>query len=124
MARNLSNKQKNTYLGLMAIMYILIVGVVYEIRVYDRWYLFIATLIWAVFVFFYQKSLGLKFNKEANYYLESIDKKYKYLFYVSTGLMGFSIIYSISTNPKFLIFVVIAACYQLYMTKKMLDYAY
>ena len=124
MARNLSNKQKNTYLGLMAIMYILIVGVVYEIRVYDRWYLFIATLVWAVIMFFYQKSLGLKFNKEANYYLESIDKKYKYLFYGSTGLMVFSIIYSISTNPKFLIFVVIAACYQLYMTKKMLDYAY
>lgn len=124
MARNLSNKQKNTYLGLMAIMYVLIVGVVYEIRVYDRWYLFIATLVWAVIMFFYQKSLGLKFNKEANYYLESIDKKYKYIFYGSTGFMGFSIIYSISTNPKFLIFVVIAACYQLYMTKKMLDYAY
>ncbi len=124
MARNLSNKQKNTYLGLMVIMYVLIVGVVYEMRVHDSWYLFVATLVWAVIVFFYQKSLGIKFNKEANYYLESIDKKYKYLFYGLTGLMGFSIIYSISTNPKFLMFVVIAACYQLYMTKKMLDYAY
>ena len=124
MARNLSNKQKNIYLALMAIMYILIVGAVYEIRAYDTWYLFVATLVWAVIVFFYQKSLEIKFNKEANHYLESIDKKYRFLFYASNGLIGSSIIYSISTNPKFIMFVIIATCYQLYMTKKMLDYVY
>lgn len=124
MARNLSNKQKNTYLGLMLIMYILMVGVVYEVRVYDTWYLFVATLVWSVIALFYQKSLGIKFNKEANYYLESIDKKYKYLFYGSFALIGLAISFSVSLSIKFLNLLVIAACYQLYMTKKMLDYAY
>lgn len=124
MARNLSNKQKNTYLGLMAIIYILIVGAIYEVRVRDTWYLFVATLVLAVIVLFYQKSLGIKFNKEANYYLESIDKKYKYLFYGSINLMCFSMIFAININSKFLILLVIAVCYQFYMTKKMLDYAY
>ena len=124
MARNLSIKQKNTYLTSLAIIYILLVAGVYQIRVYDSWYLFVVTLVSAVLVLFYQKYLGIKFNKEANYYLETIDKKYKYLFYASYVLMAFSIIYSISTSPKFLIFVAIAAFYQLYMTKKMLDYAY
>lgn len=124
MARNLSNKQKNTYLGLMLITYILMVGVVYEVRVKDSWYLFVATLVWAVIALFYQKSLGIKFNKEANYYLDSIEKKYKYLYYASDFIICFSIINSITTNLKFLMLVVIAACYKLYMTKKMLDYAY
>ena len=124
MARNLSIKQKNTYLALMAIMYILMVGVVFEIRVYDTWYLFVATLVWSVIALFYQKSLGIKFNKEANYYLESIDKKYKYLFYGSFALMGLAISFSVSLSTKFLVLFVIATSYQLYMTKKMLDYAY
>lgn len=124
MTRNLSIKQKNTYLGLMVIMYILMVGVVYEVRVYDTWYLFVATLVWAVIALFYQKSLGIKFNNEANYYLESIDKKYKYLFYGSFTLMGLAISFSVSLSTKFLVLFVIAVCYQLYMTKKMIDYAY
>lgn len=124
MARNLSIKQKNTYFGLVAIMYILMVGVVYEVRVKDSWYLFVATLVWSLIALFYQKSLGIKFNKEANYYLESIDKKYKYLFYGSFALMGLAISFSVSLSTKFLILLVIAASYQIYMTKKMLDYAY
>ena len=124
MARNLSIKQKNTYFGLVAIMYILMVGVVYEVRIYDTWYLFVATLVWSLIALFYQKSLGIKFNKEANYYLESIDKKYKYLFYGSFALMGLAISFSVSLSTKFLILLVIAASYQIYMTKKMLDYAY
>lgn len=124
MARNLSNKQKNTYLGLVTIMYILMVGVVYEVRVYDTWYLFVATLVWSVIALFYQKSLGIKFNNEASYYLESIDKKYKYLFYGSFPLTGLAISFSVSLSTKFLVLFVIAVCYQLYMTKKMIDYAY
>ena len=119
MARNLSNKQKNTYLGLVTIMYILMVGVVYEVRVYDTWYLFVATLVWSVIALFYQKSLGIKFNNEASYYLESIDKKYKYLFYGSFPLTGLAISFSASLSTKFLVLFVIAASYQLYMTKKM-----
>lgn len=124
MARNLSIKQKNTYLTSLAIIYILLLAGVYQIRVYDSWYLFVATLVWAVIVFFYQKSLEIKFNKEANYYLETIDKKYKNIYYLSGSLLIFSLTFAMNVNIKFLILTVIAQCYQLYMTKRMIDYAY
>lgn len=124
MARNLSIKQKNTYLTSLAIIYILLLAGVYQIRVYDSWYLFVATLVWAVIVFFYQKSLEIKFNKEANYYLETIDKKYKNIYYLSGSLLILSLTFAMNVNIKFLILTVIAQCYQLYMTKRMLDYAY
>lgn len=124
MARNLSIKQKNTYLISLAIIYILLVAGVYQIRVYDSWYLFVVTLVWAVLVLFYQKYLGIKFNREANYYLETIDKKYKNIYYLSGALLFFSLTFAMNVNIKFLILTVIAQCYQLYMTKRMIDYAY
>lgn len=100
------------------------IGGVYQIRVHETWYLFLTSLIWAVFVLFYQKYLGIKFNKEANYYLETIDRKYKNIYYLSGALLIFSLTLAMNINLKFLILTVIAECYQLYMTKKMLDYAY
>lgn len=124
MARNLSIKQKNTYLISLAIIYILLVAGVYQIRVYDSWYLFVVTLVWVVLVLFYQKYLGIKFNREANYYLETIDKKYKNIYYLYGALLFFSLTFAMNVNIKFLILTVIAQCYQLYMTKRMIDYAY
>ena len=124
MTKNISKKEKNTYIGLLGVVFILMAIAIYQIKVYDKWVIFWLSLAFAVLGLVYQKRIGIKFSNKTNAYLKSIDKKYKILFYLSYALMSFSIIFSISTNSNFIILFILTSCYQLYMVYKMVDYAY
>lgn len=124
MTNTISNKEKNTYIGFYAILWILLAGAVYELSVRQSLYLFIATIAWGIFALVYQKRIGIEFSNKTNAYLNIIDKKYKLLYFLSIPIMGFAITFSISTNLKFIYLLILTACYQVFMTYKMVHYAY
>lgn len=124
MTKNISSKEKNTYIGLLGVMFILMAIAIYQIKVYDKWVTIWLSLAFGVLGLVYQKRIGLKFSSKTNAYLEEIDKKYKVLHYICYALMPFSITFSINTNINFIILFILTSCYQLYMVYKMVDYAY
>lgn len=124
MTKNISKKEKNTYIGFYAIIWILLTGAVYELGTNQTIYLFIATAFWTLVTFIYQKRIGIEFSNKTNAYLESIDKKYKLLYFLTIPFMAFAIISSISINLSFIILLILTACYQVFMTYKMIHYAY
>ena len=124
MTNTISNKEKNIYLGFYAILWILITGAVYELGANQTIYLFIATAVWAILTLIYQKRIGIEFSNKTNAYLESIDKKYKLLYFLTIPFMAFAMIFSISINIKMIILLIIIACYQVFMAYKMVYYAY
>ncbi len=124
MTNTISNKEKNTYIGFYAILWILISGAVYELGANQTIYLFIATAVWAILTLIYQKRIGIEFSNKTNAYLESIDKKYKLLYFLTIPFMAFAMIFSMSINLNLIILLIIIACYQVFMTYKMVYYAY
>lgn len=124
MTKNISKKEKNTYIGFYAIIWILLTGAVYELSTNQTIYLFIATAVLAIVTLIYQKRIGIEFSNKTNAYLESIDKKYKLLYFLTIPFMGFAIISSISISLNFIFLLIIIACYQVFMTYKMIHYAY
>lgn len=124
MTKNISKKEKNTYIGFYAIIWILLTGAVYELGTNQTIYLFIAAAVWMIVTLIYQKRIGIEFSNKTNAYLESIDKKYKLLYFLTIPFMAFAIISSISINLNFIILLIIIACYQVFMTCKMINYAY
>ena len=124
MTNTISNKEKNTYIGFYAILWILITGAIYQLGANQTIYLFIASAVWAIVTLIYQKRIGIEFSNKTNAYLESIDKKYKLLYFLTIPFVAFAMIFSISTNLNFIILLIIIACYQVFMTYKMVYYAY
>lgn len=124
MTKNISKKEKNTYIGFYAIIWILLTRAVYELSTNQTIYLFIATAVLAIVTLIYQKRIGIEFSNKTNAYLESIDKKYKLLYFLTIPFMGFAIISSISISLNFIFLLIIIACYQVFMTYKMIHYAY
>ena len=124
MVDTISNKEKNIYLGFYAILWILITGAVYELGASQTIYLFIVAAVWAIVTLIYQKRIGIEFSNKTNAYLESIDKKYKLFYFLTIPFMAFAMIFSISINLNFIILLIIIACYQVFMTYKMIHYAY
>ena len=124
MTKNISKKEKNTYIGFYAIIWILLTRAVYELSTNQTVYLFIATAVLAIVTLIYQKRIGIEFSNKTNAYLESIDKKYKLLYFLTIPFMGFAIISSISISLNFIFLLIIIACYQVFMTYKMIHYAY
>ena len=124
MTKNISKKEKNTYIGFYAIIWILLTRAVYELSTNQTIYLFIATAVLAIVTLIYQKRIGIEFSNKTNAYLESIDKKYKLLYFLTIPFMGFAIISSISISLNFIFLLIIIACYQVFMTYKLIHYAY
>ena len=124
MTNTISNKEKNTYIGFYAILWILITGAVYELSTRQSLYLFVSIIAWGIFALVYQKRIGIEFSNKTNAYLNIIDKKYKLLYFLTIPITGFAIIFSISTNLKFIYLLILTACYQVFMTYKMVHYAY
>lgn len=102
----------------------MLTGAVYELSTNQTIYLFIATAVLAIVTLIYQKRIGIEFSNKTNAYLESIDKKYKLLYFLTIPFMGFAIISSISISLNFIFLLIIIACYQVFMTYKMIHYAY
>lgn len=93
MTNTISNKEKNIYIVFYAILWILITGAVYELGANQDIYLFIASAVCAIVTLIYQKRIRIEFSNKTNAYLESIDKKYKLLYFLTIPFMAFAMIF-------------------------------
>ena len=121
MARNISNKQKRIYLGFLIGMWILIMGSVYTIKVYDMWYTFVIFLIWSFIFVLYQKHLGIRLDKKIGTYLGDLPKKDTYMYYLATFVNTLAISLAISLDIKFIYLVGLASAILFYESYRMIE---
>ena len=124
MARNISNKEKRIYLGFLIGMWILIMGSVYTIKVYDMWYIFVIFLIWSFIFVLYQKHLGIRLDKKIGTYLGDLPKKDTYRYYLATFVNTLAISLDISLDIKFIVLVGLASAILFYESYKMIENVY
>ncbi len=121
MATRISQNQKRIYLGFLLGLWILIMAAIFAIRVYDNWYIFALTLIWALVFFIYQKKVGIRTEKKTGAFLGDLPKKDTYKYFIAVFVNTLSISLAISMDIKFLILVGLASAYQFYVSYKMID---
>ena len=124
MATRISQKQKRIYLGFLFGLWILIIAAIFAIRVYDNFYIFGLTLLWALAFFIYQKKVGIRVDKKIGTYLGDLPKKDTYRYYIAAFLNILAINFAISLDIKFIVLVGLASAYMVYESYKMIEDAY
>ena len=124
MARNLSIKQKRSYLGFLIGMWIFIMASVYTIKVYDIWYFFVIFLILSLIFVIYQKYIGIRVDKKIGTYLGDLPKKDTYKYYIATFLNVLAISLAISLDIRFIYLVGLASAILFYESYKMIESKY
>ena len=124
MARNISNKEKQIYLGFLIGMWILIMATVYTIKVYDMWYFFVIFVIWTLIFTLYQKRLGIRFGKKIGTYLGDLPKKDTYKYYLATFVNTLAISLAISLDIRFIYLVGLASAILCYESYKLIENKY
>ena len=120
MATRISQNQKRIYLGFLLGLWILIMAAIFAIRVYDNWYIFALTLLWALAFFIYQKRVGIRTERKTGAFLGDLPKKDTYKYFIAVFVNLLSINLAISLDLKFLILVGLASAYQFYISYKMI----